>query len=259
MLALLAIASQSAPARAATQVDLELVLAVDVSLSMDPDEQQLQRDGYIQALRDKGIIRAIRSGPYGRIAVTYFEWAGVDIHLHLIPWRLIDGLASAEAFIRELAARPFGRYRRTSISSALDYASRLFEDGNFEGQRRVIDISGDGANNAGPPLELIRARILSRGIVINGLPIVLRPTTEQTLWDIPGLERYYAKCVIGGLGAFMIPITRPSEFATATRQKLLQEISGPTSLPHVVPVQAGPPTLSYGPYDCVAVESTIRR
>lgn len=245
-------------------VDVELVLAVDISLSMDPDEQRLQRDGYIAALRDPEIIKAIRAGQHGRIAVTYMEWAGPDIQIHLVPWRVIDGRESAEAFVTELAGKEYSRYRRTSISAALDYSLRLFDATAFRAARRVIDVSGDGANNSGPPLSPIRDRIIESGVIINGLPIILRPTMGYSSWDLPNLDQYYANCVVGGPGSFMIPITKPEEFSTATRQKLLLEISGITPEPRIMRAQLGPPPMGplqagEGGYDCALLERGIRR
>jgi hypothetical protein len=246
-------------ARAAVVVDLELVLAVDVSLSMDPEEQRLQREGYIAALRDPGIVKAIQAGQNGRIAVTYVEWAGPSITLQTVPWRLIDGPSTAAAFTAELASRDYGRYRRTSISGALEFANRLFGTAGYRGLRRVIDLSGDGANNSGPELEPVRQKVLASGAVINGLPIVLRPTTTWTPWDVPGLDRYYANCVIGGPGSFMIPITRLEEFLPATRQKLLLEISGLPTQPRMLHAQHAEGPKGEAPYDCTLVELSIRR
>ena len=189
--------TQAAQSRA-TGVDVELVLAVDVSYSMDPEEQRLQREGYIDALLDPEIMKAIKAGQHGRIAITYVEWAGPDIQIHLLPWTIIDSPASAAAFTTDLKGKEYSRYRRTSISAALAYSTRLFESNPYRGIRRVIDVSGDGVNNSGPPLAAIRERILEDGIVINGLPIVLRPTMGYSSWDLPNLDKYYANCVIGG-------------------------------------------------------------
>ena len=261
--AVVQLAQQAAGGARPVDVDVELVLAVDISLSMDPEEQRLQREGYIEAFRDPEVIKAIRGGQFGRIAVTYVEWAGPDIQLHLIPWRVISSASSAEAFVSELAAKEYSRYRRTSISAALEFSARLFEDTPYRGARRVIDVSGDGANNSGPPLLPIRDRIVESGVVINGLPIVLRPTMGYSSWDMPNLDRYYANCVIGGPGSFMIPITKHEEFLTATRQKLLLEISDLPVRPRVVPVQMQfqPPPHAQGeaPYDCALLERGIRR
>lgn len=242
-------------------VDVELVLAVDISLSMDPEEQKLQREGYMEALVDPEIMKAIKAGQHGRIAITYVEWAGPDIQIHLIPWRVIDGPATAKAFVEELRQKPYSRYRRTSISAALEYSARLFDETPYQGSRRVIDVSGDGANNSGLPLGPVRERILAAGIVINGLPIVLRPTMGYSNWDLPNLDKYYAACVIGGPGSFMIPITRHEEFLTATRQKLLMEISSVPLEPRTIPAQMviPPPGDTAGEYDCTLLERGIRR
>ena len=212
-------------ARAQVDVDLKLVLAVDISMSMDPDEQKLQREGYVAAFRDANIIRAIRSGQRGRIAVTYFEWAGPQAQTVLMPWQIIDSEASSFAFADALLNQPYSRRARTSISSALMFARNLFAETSFRAGRNVIDVSGDGVNNSGPLLAVTRTLIMNEGFVINGLPILVRPTMHWSMWDAPDLDLYYAKCVVGGPGSFSIPIETLEGFAAATRQKLLLEIS----------------------------------
>ena len=211
---------------AQTAVDLELVLAVDVSLSMDMDEQRLQRDGYVQALRDPEVQKAIASGPNGRIAITYMEWAGPPSQTVVIPWTIIDSPAAAQAFADKLEAAPISRARMTSISAALSFSKSLLASSGVRGIRRVIDVSGDGPNNAGFTVTGIRDELINDGIVINGLPIVLKRSNSWSMFDLEHLDRYYTDCVIGGTGAFMIPIRDPGEFKTATRRKLLLEISG---------------------------------
>ena len=235
-LALLAVVLASPVARADSDVDLELVLAVDVSLSMDMDEQRLQRDGYVEALRDPNVLSAIQSGLHGRIAVSYIEWAGPFSQTTVLPWTVIDGKESAEQVAQLLANAPISRRRMTSISSALTYAGQQFDTNPYRGIRRVIDISGDGPNNSGDPVTPIRDELVKNGIIINGLPVILRPS-QSSFFDISFLDRYYSDCVIGGQGAFMIPIRDKSEFATATRQKLLLEISGYEPPPLLIPAQ----------------------
>lgn len=217
----------------AEPVDTELILAVDVSRSMDMEEFELQRAGYVAAIRDPQFVRAIQQGMHGRIAIAYFEWASAPRPESLVAWSVIDSQASAEAFAAALAARPFDGYRGTSISSAIGYAGRLFDDNGFEGYRRVIDISGDGPNNIGPPVLAERQKVLDAGIVINGLPIIIRPS-----WSVGELDRYYETCVIGGPGAFVLPIRAVDEFATAIRRKLILEVSGVTPS-RAIPIQAG--------------------
>lgn len=251
-------------------VDLHLVLAVDVSWSMDPDEQRLQRDGYVEAFRDREVIKAIQSGPTGRIAVTYFEWAGADIHFPVVPWMIIDGAAAAGRLADLLADRQISRHRMTSISSALEHAHRLLRDAPGSAARRVVDVSGDGPNNAGTsPVTRARDALLADEIIINGLPIMLKVADAAGSYygfgqDIPDLDEYYARCVIGGPGSFMIPIRKREEFASATRQKLLLEISWldlpGLGRPLLQRAQLGSlPLPAPGEYDCLVGERNWRR
>jgi hypothetical protein len=96
-------------------VDVELVLAVDVSYSMDLDELALQREGYAQAIISKEFLHALKSGPNGRIAITYFEWAASTDQKIIIPWRVIDGPETADAVANEIVKTPIRRASRTSI------------------------------------------------------------------------------------------------------------------------------------------------
>jgi hypothetical protein len=225
--ALAALISPISPVLAAdpVDVDLELVLAVDVSRSMDSDEQQLQRDGYVKAFRHPEVIRAITEGPRGRIAVTVFEWAGTEFHSVIAPWTIVASRQDAEAFADKIAAAPFTREIGTSISSGLLFALGRFDGSGARGDRRTIDVSGDGANNMGMPVDTTRDFVVRRGITINGLPIMLKPN-DIGRFAIAHLDAYYANCVIGGPGAFMITIDNPERFEIATRRKLVLEISG---------------------------------
>jgi len=235
-------------------VDLELVLAVDVSLSMDLDEQRLQRDGYITAFRDGEVQKAITSGPHGRIAVTYMEWAGPSVQNVVLPWTIIDGSAAAQALADKLEAQPISRARMTSISQGLVFAAQLFDSSGVKGIRRVIDVSGDGPNNAGPLVTMVRDQVVAQGIAINGLPILLKK--PASFFDIADLDVYYRECVIGGAGAFMIPVRERFEFKTATRRKLLLEIAGGDQPALLIPAQLREP-ISGG--DCTVGEQQWRR
>jgi uncharacterized protein DUF1194 len=226
---------KSADTRAsAIPVDVELVIAVDVSYSMDPDEQALQREGYVLALTSKEFLQALRQGAHGKVAVTYFEWAGQSDQKILMPWRVIDGPESADAVAAEIARVPIRRASRTSISGALRFAKPLFDDSGYRGLRRVIDVSGDGTNNAGPLVELTRDDVLAAGITINGLPIMLKRPYAGSM-DIPNLDEYYEDCVIGGPGAFVIPIREREKFIEATRTKLVLEVAGRQPEPQIMP------------------------
>lgn len=247
----LALAASAAPTppkfadtrASAIPVDVELVLAVDVSYSMDPDEQALQREGYVLALTSKEFLQALRQGAHGKVAVTYFEWAGQSDQKILMPWRVIDGPESADAVAAEISRAPYRRASRTSISGALRFAKPLFDDSGYKGLRRVIDVSGDGANNAGPLVDLTRDDVLAAGITINGLPIMLKRSYNGSL-DIEELDVYYEDCVIGGPGSFVIPIREREKFIEATRTKLVLEIAGRQPEARVVPASTRSPRVS---------------
>lgn len=225
-LAMVALMSLSSTPRAEEiPVDLELVLAIDVSGSVDWHEAALQRDGYVSALKSDAFTRAVTSGILGRIAVTYVEWAGDGIQTTVLDWTLIKDAASARAYSDRLAKSQIESGPWTSISSLIEYAMPLFKDNGYEGTRRVIDISGDGPNNTGNLVAGARQKAISRGITINGLPIIndrLQPSGRRQIKD---LDKYYAACVIGGPGAFIVVAHDFNDFARAVRRKLIFEIA----------------------------------
>lgn len=215
----------SRTATAKTPVDLELVLAVDVSGSIDEEEARLQRDGYVAAIADPKVVAAITGGMLGRIAVTYFEWAGEGWQSPVLDWRVIRDQASASAFAAELAKVQINAGPWTSISSAIDFAVPRFAENDYDGTRRVIDISGDGANNSGRLAPVARDDAVRRGVIINGLPIV-NDRMNISRRPIPNLDLYYRNCVIGGPGAFIVVAHDFRDFARAIRRKLILEIAG---------------------------------
>ncbi len=212
-------------------VDLELVLAVDVSGSVDEVEGELQRQGYLAALRDPRVIRTIRAGPHRRIAVSYMEWAGVDYQVTIAKWAQIHDAKSAQAFANVIDRVPVFSGPWTSISTAIDHAAAMFEGNGYRGTRRVIDISGDGPNNRGRPVAAARDEAVGRGITINGLPII---NDRVNPWGGPpfaDLDIYYEEFVIGGPGAFIIRATSFKTFAAAILSKLIKEIAAAPAPP----------------------------
>lgn len=222
------------PARADSPpvVDVELVLAVDVSWSMDLDEQEMQREGYAAALRHPDVLTAIRKGDWQRIALTYVEWAGNGLDRTIVPWTIIETPQDAYAFAEQLDRAPIGRMRRTSISSILRRSIGLFDNG-IDGMRRVIDVSGDGPNNMGIGVTAARDEALAAGVVINGLPIMIKRQNPGGYFHLERLDYYYEDCVIGGFGSFMITVNSADKFQEAIRRKLIMEIA--SAAPHVVP------------------------
>jgi hypothetical protein len=245
------------PARAqdlAVEVDLELFLAVDVSRSMNAVELDIQRRGYAAALTSPDVMNAIQSGMLGRVALTYVEWAGDQSQRVIVPWTLVRNEAEARTVANTITAVFDDSLRRTSISGAIDYAVRDFEGNGYQGLRRVIDISGDGPNNQGRPVLDARKDALDKRITINGLPLMTEDALSS-LWGIPDLDAYYKSCVIGGPGAFMIPVEGWPQFPDAVRRKLVLEIANlvPTTPARIIKAQAS------APYDCLAGEKLWER
>jgi hypothetical protein len=206
-----------------------LVLAVDVSRSIDEDEAKLQREGYRAAMTDPRVVSAIRSGTLGAIAVCYLEWASADYQRIVIPWTRIDGQEAANAWAERLAAAPRVSMSWTSISGAIEASMRAIAAAPFEGTRKVIDISGDGVNNSGAPVTLLRDLAVDAGITINGLPIL----NDRSPFGQPQnmtLDQYFEEFVIGGPGAFVIPAEDFHSFQGAVLRKLIREISGRTEI-----------------------------
>jgi hypothetical protein len=218
------------------QVDVELVLAVDVSYSMDLEELAIQREGYAQAVVSPDFLNALKAGPHGKVAITYYEWAAAHDQKTIIPWRIIDGPESADAVAAEIMKAPLRRASRTSISGAINFGMQVLSESPYKGLRRVIDISGDGPNNNGEPVLIARDAALEKGITINGLPVMVKQASYATM-DIEKLDLYFEECVIGGAGAFVVPIKDRTKFKEAIRTKLVLEVAGLQPVGRVIPAQ----------------------
>jgi Protein of unknown function (DUF1194) len=215
-------------------VDIELVIAVDVSYSMDIDELVVQREGYAQALVSNEFLQALKTGKNKRLAVTYFEWSASGDQKIIMPWRLIDGPESADAVAAVIMQTPVRQGTRTSISGAINFAVQLFDENPYHGLRRVIDISGDGANNEGGPVTGARDAAIEKEITINGLPIMMKP--KSSMMDIDDLDLYYEDCVVGGLGSFVVAVKDRDKFKQAIRTKLALEVAARALEQRIVPM-----------------------
>ncbi len=215
---------QPRPTRADEPVDVALVLAVDVSRSIDEDEARLQREGYRAAVTDPRVVEAIRGGMLGGIALAYVEWAGIEYQRLVIPWTRIGSQRDADNWGEVLAASPRASLSWTSISGGIEFSRRTMGECPFEATRRVIDVSGDGVNNSGPPAEQARDRTVAEGITINGLPILNDRPTFGRPPPMP-LDQYFRESVVGGDGAFVIAAEDFESFGQAVRRKLIREIA----------------------------------
>ena len=220
---------------------------------MDIEEQRAQRAGYVEAFRTPEVVKAVLGGMLGRIAVTYIEWGGTPVQV--VPWTLIDNSSTAAQFAEALHRQPTRRISFTSISNALAFARELVRSNGFEARRRVIDVSGDGPNNAGAPAPVARNAAVAEGFVINGLPIMVQMGSDFA--TIPDIDVYYEKCVVGGDGAFVLKVSDIGQFAEAIRNKLVAEISGP-KLSELQRRQTALTFVQYAePYNCFVGEELL--
>ena len=210
------------------QVDLKLVLATDVSGSISNEELQLEREGTAEAFLDPQVIKAIQTGALGRIAVTMIDFSSQGIGRVVVDWQIIHDKNTATAFAGTVRDLPRTPGRRTSVSSALELGSLLIESSEktIVATRKVIDVSGDGPNNDGNPMTETHDRIVAQGIVVNGLPIM----DDNANGYYPDLDKYYAGCVVGGRGAFVVVVRKYADYAIGMRHKLILEISQNESL-----------------------------
>ena len=224
----LAIANLAPPARAAEKVDLLLVLAADVSRSVTGNKFKLQRDGYAAAIANPKVLEAIKGGRNGRIAVMFIEWSGAGNQKVVIDWTLIDGPQAAHAFGTRLLEEPRAFADRTSISGGIDLAMAELAKAPFFSERQTFDVSGDGTNNSGRDVSLVRDEAVDKGIVINGLVIL----SDQPLpWNPDhthppgGLAKYYRDHVTGGPGSFVMEARDFESFGDAVLKKMIAEIA----------------------------------
>ncbi len=216
------------PARAADRVDLALVLVTDVSRSIDDSEFKLEKEGYAAAFKSPRVIEAIQGGTVGAIAVAYVEFASSFEVRTVLDWSVIRDTASAQDFADKVAAAPRSFWGRTAISSGVDRAVQLLAESGFVTQRRVIDVCGDGTNNAGRDVAEARDDALKAGITINGLAIINDHPVSWTYAHVQppgGLPNYYRENVTGGPGSFVLEVHDFDSFGEAMTRKLVTEIA----------------------------------
>ena len=215
-------------ARAADSVDLLLVLAADVSRSIDETEFNLQRKGYAAAMTDPRVLRAIVGGRKHAIAVTFIEWSGAADQNVVVDWTVVRDEEAAASVAATMLAAPRSFLGRTSISAAIDFAMERFGAAPAEADKRIIDISGDGTNNAGRAVTEARDQAVAAGVTINGLAIINTQANPGYAFHTQppgGLPIYFEENVIGGSGAFLFTVDNFGTFAEAITRKLVTEIA----------------------------------
>jgi hypothetical protein len=218
----------------ADDVDVALVLVTDVSRSIDDSEFKLEKDGYTSAFTSQKVLDAIRGGPTGKIAVSYVEFASSFEVRTVLDWTVIQDRASAQAFVDRLAAAPRSFWGRTAISAGIDQGVQLLAESGVNATRHVIDVCGDGTNNAGREITEARDDAVKAGITINGLAIINDHPVSWTFAHVQppgGLANYYRANVTGGPGSFVLEVHDFSTFGEAMTRKLVDEIAVGPSVP----------------------------
>ncbi len=228
---LLTVAALSLPplaAWAAQPVDVALVLVTDVSRSIDDSEFDLEKKGYAAALTSKEVLAAIQGGVAGAIAVSYIEFASAGEVKTVLDWTVIRDDGSAASVARQLTEAPRSFFGRTAISAGIDAAMQRLTEAPVEAARRVIDVCGDGTNNAGRDVAAARDDAVRAGIVINGLAIINDHPVSWTYAHVQppgGLANYYRENVAGGPGSFVLEIHDFHSFGEGMVRKLVSEIA----------------------------------
>jgi len=236
LLACLAAApAAAADAPAGTAVDVALVLVSDVSRSIDDSEFRLQKQGYTAAFTNPDVVAAIHGGPHGAIGVAYVEFASAGEVRTVLDWSVIRDADSARQFADRLNAAPRSFWGRTAISAGIELAMQDLAQSGLAAARRVIDVCGDGTNNAGRDVTAVRDEAVAAGITINGLTIINdHPASFMFAHVQPpgGLTKYYRENVTGGSDSFVLEVHDFQSFGAAMTRKLVNEIAA-------LPVPAG--------------------
>lgn len=215
-------------ARAADAVDVALVIVDDVSGSINDDEYKLEKQGYYDAFTNPSVISAIQGGPLGSIAVAFIEFAGAGQVQTVLPWTVLKDAETSKAFADKMQVAPRSAWGHTAIGDGITAAENELNHTELKAARRVIDVAGDGNNNAGRPVQDARDEAASQGIVINGLAIA---NESQIQWlqahthPPGGLANYYRQNVTAGETSFVLEIHDYKTFGEAVLRKLIQEIA----------------------------------
>jgi hypothetical protein len=201
---------------AAPAANLALVLAVDVSESVTTERYVLQHDGIARAFENPQLVEAIGNAP-GGIEVLVLEWSDPDKIAITVGWTRVANRTSAAAFAAAVRATTRTSHGLTAIGAAMQAGGAAFDHMPEPAEHKVIDVSGDGMANFGPPPAQVRDALVAQGITINGLAIL----TEE-----PWLADYYNSNVVGGASSFCLVAENMDSFAEAMLKKLVQEVAG---------------------------------
>ena len=189
-----------------------LVLAIDVSNSIDPGEYRIQTDGLADALLDNEVREALVRGS---VALSVVQWSGIDSQEVTFPWTRMASDADVVALSERARLMPRAFIMSdTAVGDIIRFASAQF-DQVADCARKVVDISGDGTDNAGTDPAAARRRAEDAGIQINGLAI-----------EGMGLSitNFYRRKVITRDG-FVMTSRGHSTYAETLKKKIRREVS----------------------------------
>lgn len=145
-----------------------LLLAFDVSNSIDAREYRIQTHGLADALADPEIVESL---VLGQVALSVVQWSGAGQHTVSLPWSRMFSPADIAAFatrVRDMK-RVF-HMSDTGVGDVIRFSLEQFADVP-DCNRRVIDVSGDGPDNAGTLPSDARFLAERRGVQVNALAI----------------------------------------------------------------------------------------
>ena len=191
-----------------------LALAIDTSGSIDAGEYAIQINGLASALRDPNIVDAMVRG---EIALSVVHWSGVGAQALILPWLRITSAPQLEAVAQLIQGQPRAfKASDTAIGQAVDFTLDQFSQVP-DCRRLVIDVSGDGPENAGFSLDRARARALKMGVMINGIAI-------ENVGNSSPMTHYFERSLITP-GGFVITARGLDDYPRSIREKILREIS----------------------------------
>ena len=193
-----------------------LLLSIDVSGSIDAGDYRLQTEGVAAALADPEMVEVLVRD---QVAVSVVQWSGPSQQALVLPWQRMLDPGAVTRFADNAAAMPRAfKGSDTAVGEAIRFALAQFAPVG-DCKRRVIDISGDGQENAGFTDAKARSEAVAADVMINAIAI------EEAGQAFP-ITSYYRGWVITP-GGFVVSARGLADYAETLRIKLLRELQDP--------------------------------
>lgn len=193
-----------------------LVLSVDVSGSIDAGDYIFQTEGIAAALADPTVAEALVKD---EVALTVVQWSGTEDQALVMDWqRMLSAQDVADFAARALALPRAFNGSDTAVGEGLRFAIAQFA-AVPDCRRKVIDVSGDGQENAGFSDSKARGEAIKAGITINAIAIEEQGPASP-------ITNYYQRWVITPEG-FVFTAHGLQDYAETLRLKLQRELVKP--------------------------------